>query len=235
MREKTAKGKWERERERERERKGGREGGREETRKRWEWIKLETWNISPLGAVAILRAISIRDVVIDNEHTLSLPNDWEYFRFFSYPNSSTLGPAFQSSCSFFIRKSKRRLSTPAVKIVFCLSILIHAYHAMYQFYSRVRRRRRIEIDARTTSPKVNREWRGDLKTKSRITIRELNGSRFKSEMKGTVSKPGRNWSRCWFRGVNGTAKRGQVEWLKIVRFYYRWISKPITLSPGYAC
>lgn len=35
-------------------------------------IKLETSNISPLGAVAILRAISIRDVVIENERALSL-------------------------------------------------------------------------------------------------------------------------------------------------------------------
>jgi len=42
----------------------GRRGDRRE-------IKLETSNISPLGAVAILRAISIRDVVIENERALS--------------------------------------------------------------------------------------------------------------------------------------------------------------------
>lgn len=42
----------------------------EERRDRRE-IKLETSNISPLGAVAILRAISIRDVVIENERALS--------------------------------------------------------------------------------------------------------------------------------------------------------------------
>lgn len=44
--------------------------GREGRRDRRE-IKLETSNISPLGAVAILRAISIRDVVIENERALS--------------------------------------------------------------------------------------------------------------------------------------------------------------------
>lgn len=42
-------------------------GGRRDRRE----IKLETSNISPLGAVAILRAISIRDVVIVNERALS--------------------------------------------------------------------------------------------------------------------------------------------------------------------
>lgn len=59
------------ERERERERAGNE-------------IKLETWNISPLGAVAILRTISIRDVVIVNERNVP-QNGWEHFRFFSAP------------------------------------------------------------------------------------------------------------------------------------------------------
>lgn len=50
-------------------------------------IKLETWNISPLGAVAILRTISIRDVVIVNERNVP-QNGWEHFRFFfRTPNS----------------------------------------------------------------------------------------------------------------------------------------------------
>lgn len=66
-------------------------GGRRDRRE----IKLETSNISPLGAVAILRAISIRDVVIENERALSslclsraLENvgvrkrTWIFFRFF---------------------------------------------------------------------------------------------------------------------------------------------------------
>jgi len=44
-------------------------GGRRDRRE----IKLETSNISPLGAVAILRAISIRDVVIENERAVVLP------------------------------------------------------------------------------------------------------------------------------------------------------------------
>lgn len=62
------------ERERERERAGNE-------------IKLETWNISPLGAVAILRTISIRDVVIVNERNVP-QNGWEHFRFFfRTPNS----------------------------------------------------------------------------------------------------------------------------------------------------
>lgn len=65
-------------------------------------IKLETSNISPLGAVAILRAISIRDVVIENERALSFclsraldlekrerTSIFFFFRFFpSFNNSS---------------------------------------------------------------------------------------------------------------------------------------------------
>lgn len=41
-------------------------GGKRDRRE----IKLETSNISPLGAVVILRAISIRDVVIENERVV---------------------------------------------------------------------------------------------------------------------------------------------------------------------
>jgi len=63
------------------------EKGHDRRRDRRE-IKLETSNISPLGAVAILRAISIRDVVIEDERALSslsrVFSIWERTSFFFF-------------------------------------------------------------------------------------------------------------------------------------------------------
>lgn len=93
-------------------------------------IKLETWNISPLGAVAILRTISIRDVVIVNERNVS-QNGWEHFRFFfRTPNSlPSLTPSNLRARFSFGNRSGDYRPPRENRFVFVCNRLIYRFHS----------------------------------------------------------------------------------------------------------